>query len=730
MRPMRTLGGGLLLAICCVLAFASSAGAIYGPAAGGLGADIVSVDHASDEQADAPTTDAAISADGRYVVFQTKATDFYENDGVPGGDPEPPGMCREGGIFRYDRSTGELALVADGTAVASNAKDECEPSHVLIRGAENPSISAEGRYIAFSTAQQLVPQDTNENVDVYVRDMDVPLAADRESSGAYRLASAQNGSEAPPVYENSLISTPIPGGDPGSEVWPNSAISADGDYVLFRTAELPSGLTSTKEPEELFVRDLQNDTTTLITQQKNGEPAGGAPGPATLSADGSTVAWVGAKALSQTVFLSGEEPQESTPYYLWRRWQEPNASTRRITGIADPEDPACRSGEGVTLNPVTTGPCYGPLTYPEASQTGGLSSPPSLSADGYTVAFLSGASLRPNTLKADTLDLFLTNMRPGVTRKAGTRELTLAVNGAQGDGNAPVTSLGLSSDGSHIAFVSQRNAFVLGEPVPSGSFSQSPEQSELYVIDLPNDTLERAVVGLEGAEPNGSTIASPTLSENGSIVAFVSQASNLIFGDADGFADAFTANVQTPGGTATLPAAVNAGAEGFSLSAVASPELGVSVRRAKDGGVILLVETPGPGQLIAQARGSTPKAAPAKKASKTASRARKAAARASQAKPKPKKPTPKKKTAPVVVLASATAAVRSEGTTTLTLHLSARYVADLKRAGKLKANVTIDFTPPAPAEALSDEVAVTFVPATTAEKASTEKKKQKRRTGK
>ena len=38
----------------------------------------------------------------------------------------------------------------------------------------------------------------------------------------------------------------------------------------------------------------------------------------------------------------------------------------------------------------------------------------------------------------------------------------------QGDGNAPVSSLALSADGSHIAFVSQRNAFVLSEPVPTG----------------------------------------------------------------------------------------------------------------------------------------------------------------------------------------------------------------------------------------------------------------------
>ena len=74
----------------------------------------MSVDNASDEQGNAPTTDADISADGRYVVFQTRATNFFEDDGGVDGptgkepDAEPPGTLREGGIFRYDRATGEI----------------------------------------------------------------------------------------------------------------------------------------------------------------------------------------------------------------------------------------------------------------------------------------------------------------------------------------------------------------------------------------------------------------------------------------------------------------------------------------------------------------------------------------------------------------------------------------------------------------------------------------------
>jgi hypothetical protein len=718
-----------VLALLCVLLFATAANAIYGPALGGLGADIVSVDNASDEQGDAPTSDAAISADGRYVVFQTRATNFFEDDGVAGGDPEPPGTLREGGIFRYDRVTGALALVADGTEIR-------EGDHSLVfRGAQNPSVSADGRYIAFSTAQQLVPQDANENVDVYVRDMDVPLAVDRKDSGAYALVSAKDGDEEPASY--APRSPPLPGANPGADVWPNTAISANGRYVVFRTPEtasdLPDRIALDTPAGNLFVRDLFAKTTTLITRTAvghepeecgasgtlaGGEPACGVTGPATLSADGSTVAWVGSRAESQTVFLSGESPQRSTPYYLWRRWQEPAASTRRITGIADPDDPACPANGEVTLSSTASGPCYGPLSEQESDLASIAGTAPGLSADGYTVAFLAGAALRPNITKSTGLDVFLTSMRPGVTRKAGTRELTLAVSsGAQGS-TPSIESLALSRDGSTIAFTTPRDSFVLSEPQPIGVFRPLPTASDLYVIHLAANTLERAIVGYEGDDPGASVSVSPTLTEDGSTIAFVSSASNLIFGDANGASDAFTATFEVPGGTAAPPAGVNVGSGGFSLTATSSPELGVSVKRAKDGGVTLLVETPGAGKLTAKAHGSIPRIASTKAAKKV--HAAGVVRRASKTK------TIKKKSPPLLLLASASAIARSEGTTTLTLHLSSRYAASLRRAGKLKASVTINFVPTASSEgALSDEVSATFVKVATA-KRSADKKAKKR----
>jgi hypothetical protein len=193
--------------------------------------------------------------------------------------------------------------------------------------------------------------------------------------------------------------------------------------------------------------------------------------------------------------------------------------------------------------------------------------------------------------------------------------------------------------------------------------------------------MERAVVNLEGAEPNGSTANNPTLTENGSTVAFVSGASNLIYGDANGFADAFTTTLQAAGGTAQPPTGFNSVQSGFSLAGVSSPELGLSVKRAADGNLILLIETPGAGKLTARAQGTITT--------------------------KVGKKTRKKK----VVLANASGVTHAEGTATLVLRLASKYAKDLKSVGKLKSTITVDYTPAVPGEALSAEASSAFVAA-------------------
>ena len=555
------------------------------------GPEIVSVDNARQEQADATTQFADISQDGRFVVFQTRATNFF-----PDGDTDAATTRRLGGIFRYDRLSGALALVADGDVTARSS------GAVLVRGATNPSVSANGAVVAFSTAQRLVPTDTNDNVDVYVRDMAVGLAADRAASGAYRLVSARDQTDLPPAYEPR--DPPLPGATPGANVWPGAAISADGRLVAFRTVEQRSDLAGTgplgTPPGTVLVRDLAERRTTLVSRGRaDGAPVGGSEAPVVLSADGTTVGWVGGNAPRQTRFLDGEGLDDNTPFYLWRRWADLGAGTRRITGVADLDDPGCPANGQVDGSATTTGPCYGPLTDVDQGFNSIASRAPAMSADGYRVAFLSGSNRRPQNDGVQGLDLFLTDMRPGVTRKAGTRQLTADSAGGGGRANGEVDSVAMSADGRRLAFTTARSAFILPTPSFEGAERREPGPLELFSVDLTRDRIERVALSPDGGDANAAAQPNSSVSGDGALIAFISRASNLLVGDANEQADAFVARLQPPAAVGGAPAGLNRRPSLLLADSVAGPELVLRSSRRKDGAVLLRVRSPLAGRLEA-----------------------------------------------------------------------------------------------------------------------------------
>src|SRR5262249_59565571 len=109
----------------------------------------------------------------------------------------------------------------------------------------------------------------------------------------------------------------------------------------------------------------------------DGSPAGGGTGGAGISRDGSTVVWNGLNAGRQVRVLAGEIVDGNSYYYLWQRLDRPN-DTRRITGASDPDDPACDgSFDG---SPTALGPCYEPLSQPEAAIGGDRATRPTAPA--------------------------------------------------------------------------------------------------------------------------------------------------------------------------------------------------------------------------------------------------------------------------------------------------------------------------------------------------------------
>jgi Tol biopolymer transport system component len=668
-RALAHLAGVAALAL---LAFPATAGAFYGNATTGVaGAELVSADYLRLEQSDDSTRFAAVSADGRYVAIQTRARNFFADN-----DPDPAGSYRTGGIFRFDLQGRGLQKVADGDLFRES------DNQFLRRGAANPSVSADGRYVAFSTAQQLVLADVNENLDVYVRDMTLAEGA----PGAYRLVSARDGSEAPAAYAPPVF--PLPSGNPGADVSPGVAISADGAKVAFRTeaaSDLPAQPATDTPAGQIFVRDLAAQDTTLVTALRDPETgtmkadsAGGGLG-AALSADGTTVAWTGRRAADQTRFLGGENTDPSFNYYLWRRAPfGPGEETRRITGLADPDDPTCRQmeienpGMETIFNPGGNGPCFGPLTDQEGNRADIGAQVPVLSGDGYTVAFLTGAGPRPLVQSGPGLDLYVTDMRPGHSRKAATTELTRDNVGSDLATSAALGSLAISPDGRYLGVTTSRTRFLLPALQQVGAPRVVAGPQELYVVDLNARTIERATRSTVGGDVDGGAQDGVTLSNGAARLGFSSFAGNLFFGDANQRADAFVVSrlPEAPGGAGDA-----AGGEVAASSVTvgrAGPRVLVRAKAKAAGVVVLTITVPAAGGIgaIATARTGQP---------------------------------PRAHT-----IASRRTHARGKGSFNVVMRATERFRRTLSGERKLRARIRVAFTPAAGGRRLHASTAVAF----------------------
>lgn len=678
------------LAALAVAGLPASAAAFYGSGAG-QGALVVSASLERLEQADDRSTFTTISRDGRYVVFETKATNLFAD-----GDPDPVveiggtrvATDRLGGIFRRDLASGATEKVADGDLVRES------DGGLIASGARNPSVSADGRYVAFSTAYGLVANDpvAPRHRDVYVRDMSLPECRPLPgcAPNPYTIVSALNGASTPITYAEGA--TAVPGGQQGSEVWPGTSISADGRRVALRTVELASDApgaplstpgVATTDAGQLLLRDLDAATTELLTRHRvGGAAAGGASGPATISGDGGAVAWVGRNAQQQTPFLDGEPTNVRANYYLWRG-AGTGGPTRRITGFVDPEDPGCPPDATVERSTTATGPCYGPLTDQEEVAGTLLTSPVALSDDGLDVTFLTPQSRRGAPSGIPNFDVYTTSLRAGLPRKATTVELTREAIGDDAASRS-IEAIAMTGDARYIALASSRVRFALPTLRQLGAFGARALIREIYVVDRVDGTIERAARALDGGDPNADAESAVSLSADGGRVAFTSSASNLFFGDGNGRPDAFVAFRQAEPSPEEPPPEPPPG-EPEVTEIATEPELPTLAVRAlavtRTGRLTLEVRSPAAGTLVAEARGRLPGSDGRRRAS-----------------------------APIRRLARTTLRVARAGRVRLELALSRATVRLLRRVRRLSVNARVTFTAGAdrPAATLTRSLRVTF----------------------
>ena len=174
---------------------------------------LVSVNQFGTDSGNGNSGSPAVSADGRFVAFSSSATDLVTTQ-VTGG--------RGGNVFVRDRQTGTTTLAS----VNRNGTDGGNG------GSELPSLSADGRFVAFrSSASDLVATDTNGIFfDVFVRDL-------------------QTGSTA-------LASVNYAGTGGGNNVSGTPLLSANGRFVAFSSQSSDLVATDSNGTFDVFVRDL------------------------------------------------------------------------------------------------------------------------------------------------------------------------------------------------------------------------------------------------------------------------------------------------------------------------------------------------------------------------------------------------------------------------------------------------------------------------------------------
>lgn len=266
------------------------------------------------EQANGTSGGARISADGRFVVFVSDASNLVVGDTNGWNN-----------IFVRDRQSG----INERVDLAWNGADGNSDSVGAL------SISADGRFVAYqSLATNLVADDTNGKQDIFVRD---------RASGQTLRASVGTG------------------GTQGNNHSERASLSADGRYVVFRSIAENLVPADTNTAWDIFIRDLVAGLTTRASVSSSGTQANGASDEPSISGDGRYVVFT-----SQASNLVGSD-------------------TTSIPGIF------IRDSQGGTTERMSL--------EPGAQQPNGGSGSPFISPDGRVVAFSSSAS---NLVSLDT----------------------------------------------------------------------------------------------------------------------------------------------------------------------------------------------------------------------------------------------------------------------------------------------------------------------------------------
>ena len=426
----------------------------------------------------------SISSDGRYVTFQSDATNLVAGDTNGVTD-----------VFVYDRtldtieriSLGDMGAESDGVSDTSR-------------------ISGDGLFVSFySQATNLVASDTNGVADIFVRNLTLDttervsistLGVESDAASAFSFISSDgryvafhsdatnlvtgdtNGVGDVFVYERtlgtiervSITSLGVEASD-GASGYPS--LSSDGRYITFdsQATDLVAG--DTNGQGDVFVYDRTSDNLERVSVNNEGEEGDNVSTNTFISPDGNYVTF-----FSQSSNFSEDHPLLGGDVFIYNRTAD---TTERALAFR---------------------------TRVEGDQT---MSYPSMSSDGVYVAFSSSAT---NLISSDTNvvdDIFVQNTTTGVIERVSVSSL-----GVEGDGSSYSPSI--SSDGRYVAFNSSAANLVAGD---------TNVYDDVFVYDRTLDTIERVSISTLGVEAEFGGF-NPSISSDGRYVSFTSESSNLV----------------------------------------------------------------------------------------------------------------------------------------------------------------------------------------------------------
>ncbi len=364
------------------------------------------------------------------------------------------------------------------------------------RNGRPPSISADGRFVSFkSDASNLVPGNTNTGPgrDIFVRDL-LTNTTNRVSVSADR----GNGVESR-----------------------NSSISANGRFVAFDSITTIGG--DVRNPilqGDIFVRDLLSNTITPVSVDLAGNLAKGVFSYSSISADGRFV-------------LFGDSGTV------------PSDASKLVAG-----DTNANLG-GMFVRDLSTNTTTGVSLFDSVDQSSGFF--PSMSNDGRFVAFNTSNTDRANDVEVRDLPTNTTMRLP--VNQISVRDLStntttrVSVDSAGDRGNNSSGPPSISADGRFVAFKSFASNLVPED---------TNNQPDIFVRDLLTKTTTRISGDLADRNPGFYSPDGPSISADGKFVAFESSVSNLVPGDTNNATDVFVADTgSTPNVINNPPSVIN-----------------------------------------------------------------------------------------------------------------------------------------------------------------------------